>query len=243
MTSLLEDRMEISEKVKKELLNYLRGTKKADLISTYLFFLEKRNNLKPVLFPREKMIYMGLDALIKKLEKDNLLCRETEIKIQFGKESVNEETKKIYICPFTGKVFGDNTHPNPQDAIYDWVSRCPENTERVGGLRPKRFFISEDPEIIKKYITKRKEPITKVVFSSGITGKLFNSKKSVLDDFKKNHIKHLTLMEVQTQNRFQIEEHLLKFIEEQLTEEKIQEFVQKISQFKEFEPYIEKWVG
>ncbi|OGN65301.1 MAG: hypothetical protein A2888_03605 [Chlamydiae bacterium RIFCSPLOWO2_01_FULL_28_7] len=235
--------MDITDKLKKQLLDFLQDEKKADLINSYLFFIEKENNLKPVLFPQEKKIYKSLDELLDKLENEKKLYRETEIKIRFGSESVNEETKKIYICPFTGKVFGDNTHPNPQDAIYDWVSKCKENTERIGGLKSKRFFVSEDPEIIAKYITKRKEPITKIVFSSVITGKLFNSKKAVIDDFKKHHVKFLTLMEVQNQNKFQIEDSLLKFIEKNLTEEKIKNFVNLLANYKEFEPYLEQWVG
>jgi len=145
-------------------------------------------------------------------------------------------------CPFTGKVFGDNTHPNPQDAIYDWVAKCPENKERIGGLPVKRFFVSEDPEVIKNYMSERKTSIKKVVFSSAITGKLFNSKKAVIDDFKKNHIKYLTLLEVQNQNRYEIEEKFLKFIQTQLTEERIAHFVEALSEHEEFGPYLEKWV-
>ncbi|NGX28487.1 MAG: hypothetical protein K940chlam1_00668 [Candidatus Anoxychlamydiales bacterium] len=235
--------MQITENIKKEILKFIKQNKKADLILTYLFYVEKKFNLKPVLFAREKVIYQSLDKLIERLEKEGKLFRETEIKIQFGQQNVNSETKKIYICPFTGKVFGDNTHPNPQDAIYDWVSKCPENRERVGGgVRVKRFYVSEDPEIIKKYITKRKEPITKTVYSSVLSGKLYNSKKSIIDDFKKHSVKHLTLFEVQNQNRFEIEENFLKFIQEQLTEDKIKTFVEAISKFKEFEPYLEKWL-
>src|ERR1700675_2116111 len=151
----------ITQGLKEDLHKFLKKNRKADLITTYLFFLEKKFNIKPVLFGREKMIYQSQEELVQKLESQGKLWRETEIKIQFGEESVNDQTKKIYICPFTGKVFGDNTHPNPQDAIYDWVSKCPENTERAGGLRVKRFFVSEDPEVIKNYISKPKEPITK----------------------------------------------------------------------------------
>src|SRR5579872_678857 len=125
----------ITETLKEELQKFLKKTRQADLITTYLFFLEKKYNIKPVLFIREKTIYESQEKVIKKLEEQGKLWRETEIKIQFGQQSVNEQTKKIYICPFTGKVFGDNTHPNPQDAIYDWVSKRPENTERVGGLK------------------------------------------------------------------------------------------------------------
>jgi hypothetical protein len=232
----------ISENLKDEVLKFLKKDKKADLITTYLYFLEKKFNISPVLFAREKTIYQSQEDLIQRLEKESKLWRETEIKIQVGGQSVNDQTKKIYICPFTGKVFGDNTHANPQDAIYDWVSKCPENTERAGGLRVKRFFVSEDPEVIKNYIVKRKEPITKIVFSSVVTGKLFNSKQAVIEDFIKNQLKTLELVEVPNQNRYQIEENFLAFIQQQLEESKISSFVEAASKVEELAPYLDQWL-
>jgi hypothetical protein len=232
----------VTNEQKNDLLKFLKKNKNVDLVTIYLAFVEGKYHLKPVLFPREKTIYQGLDDLIRHLESQGKLWRETEITIQFGQQSVNEGTRKIYICPFTGKVFGDNTHPNPQDAIYDWVSKCPENKERVGGLPVKRFFVSEDPDVIKNYMSERKASMKKVVFSSAITGKLFNSKQAVIDDFKKNHIKHLTLLEVQNQNRYQIEEHFLAFIQKHLTEDKIAAFVEALSEHREFSPFLGKWV-
>ncbi len=232
----------ISDNLKDEIIKFLKREKKADLITTYLYFLEKKFNIHPVLFLREKKIFQSQDELIHKLEKEGKLWRETEIKIQMGQPSVNEQTKKIYICPFTGKVFGDNTHPNPQDAIYDWVSKCPENTERLDGLRVKRFFVSEDPEVIKNYIGKHKEPITKIVFSSIVTGKLFNSKQAVIEDFIKNQLKPLELVEVPNQNRFQIEDHFLQFIQTHLEESKISSFVEVASKIEELSPYLDQWL-
>jgi hypothetical protein len=232
----------ITESLKDELDKFLQKNKKADLITTCLFFIEKKFNIKPVLYIRDKTIYQSQEDLLKKLEERGKLWRETEIKIQTGPQGVNELTKKIYICPFTGKVFGDNTHPNPQDAIYDWVSKCPENTERSGGLRAKRFFVSEDPEIIKNYIIKRKEPITKIVFSSMGTGKLFNSKNAIIDDLIHNQLKGIPLPEVPNQNRFQIEETFLAFIQSQLEETKISAFIEALSQFKEFSSFIDQWL-
>jgi len=232
----------ISETLKDELLKFIKKNKKADLITTYLLFLEKKFNIRPVLFIRDKTIFQSQEELIKSLEAQNKLWRETEIKIQYGQQSVNEQTKKIYICPFTGKVFGDNTHPNPQDAIYDWVSKCPENKERVGGLKAKRFFVSEDPDVIKNYIVKRKEPITKIVYSSAVTGKLFNNKHAVIEDFVKNQLRSIPLEEVPNQNRFQIEEHFLAFIQKQLEESKINSFVEALSQHDEFSSYINLWL-
>jgi hypothetical protein len=232
----------ITQDQKKQLLSFLKKNKNVDLVTIYLAFVESKNHLNPVLFPRDKTIYQSVDDLIHHLESQGKLWRETEITIQFGQQSVNEQTKKIYICPFTGKVFGDNTHPNPQDAIYDWVARCPENKERVGGLPAKRFFVSEDPDVIRNYISERKASMKKVVYSSAITGKLFNSRQAVIEDFKKNHIKPLTLLEVQNQNRYQIEEHFLSFIQKHLTEDKIAQFVEALSEFPEFRPYLDKWV-
>ncbi len=238
-------RVVITSELKQVLAQFLEENRPAELINTYLCFIEHKFNLQPVLFPKEKMIYQGAEDVIRQLESEQKLWHETEIKIGFGHLSVNEETKKIYICPFTGKVFGDNTHPNPQDAIYDWVSKCPENTERIGGLRVKRFFVSEDPEVIKSYIDKtkmRKEAIKKVVYSSVLSGKLFNSKEAVIDDFKRNYLKKLSLVEVQNQNKYKIEEHFLDFIQKQLVEDKITSFIEALAEFNEFLPYVERWV-
>jgi len=232
----------ITPSLKELMVEYLKKHRKSDLLTTYFFFLEKKYNIQPVLFLREKTIFQSKFELLKRLEDEGKLWRETEIKIQVGAPSVNENTKKIYICPFTGKVFGDNTHPNPQDAIYDWVSKCPENTERMDGMKVKRFFVSEDPEVIKNYIQKRREPISKIVFSSGVTGKLFNSKKSVLDDFEKNQLKSMELVDVPSQNRYQIEESFLAFIQEQLDDNRISAFVDAMSAHKEFETHVARWV-
>jgi len=235
----------ISKDQKSAILKYLTDTSNPELINTYLRFIEKKLNIQPVLFPRDKTIYGGMDKLIEDLEEKGSLCKETEIKIRFSREDVNENTKKIYICPFTGKVFGDNTHPNPIDAIYDWVSKCPENKERVGGLRAKRFYVSEDPEVIQDYAEKTKPskaPISKTVYTSALNGKLFNSKQGVIDDFKRHYVKKMSLVEVQNQNRFQIEDKFLASLQEQLAEDKITAFVEALAEHEEFVPYIEKWL-
>src|SRR5689334_16711192 len=221
-------KMSITAGLRSQLKEYLDSTKHPELITTYLFYVEQKFSLQPMLFVRDKLVYQSTDDAVRNLDSEGKLSRETEIKIGVFTSAVDENTKKIYICPFTGKVFGDNTHPNPQDAIYDWVAKCPENTERVGGLRSKRFFISEDAEVIKAYASKfkPKEPVTKVVFSSVINGKLFHSKEAVIDDFKQNYLKRISMVEVENQSRFQIEPSFLNLIQEQLKEDKIASFVE-----------------
>jgi|ERR1700722_5867122 len=234
--------MVFSEQVKHALLQFLQERRSPELLTAYLFYLEHRFHLKPVVFVRDKIIYQSAEVATKKLEEEGKVWRETEIKIGYGPPAVNDLTKKIYICPFTGKVFADNTHPNPQDAIYDWVSKCPENTERHGGVRAKRFFVSDDPDMIKNYIKPPKEPISKTVFSSAITGKLYNTKEVVIRDFKENYLKPMTLVEVQNQNRFQLEESFLNFIQDHLQEEKVAAFVEKLAEDEAFHPFVAKWI-
>jgi hypothetical protein len=234
--------LRITSEQRSVLLNFLKKNRSVDLITAYLVFMESSHKVKPVLFPKEKTIYQSVDSLISKLESEGGLWREAEITIRFGQESVNDATKKIYICPFTGKVFGDNTHPNPQDAIYDWVAKCPENHERVGGLPVKRFLVSEDPDVIRNYIQERKSSVKKKVFSSAITGKLFNTKAAVIEDFKKNHIKAIAFSEVTNQNRYQIEESFLEFIQKHLHEDRLAQFVEALSEYPEFTLFVEKWV-
>lgn len=234
----------ITKELRDALAGFLNQNRSEELVNTYLFFIEKKFNLQPVLFPKEKRIYQSAEEVAKKMETENKLWHETEIKIGVHPPSVNDQTTKIYICPFTGKVFGDNTHPNPQDAIYDWVSKCPENKERVGGLKVKRFFVSEDPEMIQNYAAKAKtkDPIVKTVYSSSLSGKLFNTKAGVIQDFKQNYLKHLSLAEVQSQNAYEIEDNFLTFIRQQLTEDKVAQFVEALSEYEEFSPYIEQWL-
>lgn len=232
----------VTDSLVELLEKFLKKNKKADLLTTYFFFLEKKFKLHPVVFGREKKIYQSTDELLAKLEKEGKVWRETQIKIQYGQQSVNSETKRIYICPFTGKVFGDNTHPNPQDAIYDWVSKCPENKEMDKGMKVKRFHISEDPEVIKNYIQKEKAAITKTVYSSAITGKLFNTKKAVIDDFKKSQMKAIDLIDVPSQNRYEIEEDFMAFLQKQLDESQISAFVEDLGKHKEFEGYVSSWM-
>ena len=235
-------KLALSEGIFKDLLEFIKKNRNVDLITTYLSCLELKLKLSPVVFMKEKKIFLSEDHLVKSLEKENKLFRETTIKIQLGKKNVTDETKKIYICPFSGKVYADNTHPNPQDAIYDWVSKCPENTERKDGVRVKKFYISEDPEVIKNYITPQKTELSKTVFSSVVTGKLFNNKKGVIQDLLEHHIKHIPMKQVTTQNRFELHDDFLEFLETSLEDSKVSSFVEMLSTRKEFERYVTKWM-
>ncbi len=242
MTEVLMPDKALLDPLKQDFLSYLKPKRKPDLITSYLHYVALRDKISPVVCPRYKLIFKSLEDSISTLEKEGRIWRETRIHVGLESAVVNEQTKKIYICPFSGKVFADNTHPNPQDAIYDWVARCPQNTERKDGLVVKRFFVSEDPEIIKTYIDQSNVPVVKVVFSSALTGALYQNKETILKEFKKDYVKPFPLDEIQNQNRFEIESGLLQYIQEQLAEDRVSEFIESLSQYEEFTPYIEKWL-
>lgn len=231
--------------IQEVLKNFVSKTKNPELIATYFHYVEAKFRLKPVVFLKEKIVFKSQEDALSILEKQGEIWRETEIKIGFVRSSVDEQTTKIYICPFTGKVFGNNTHPNPQDAIYDWVSQCPENKERINGLKVKRFFISEDPELIRSYALKfaPKAPLTKVVYSSAMNGKLFHSKEAVIEDVVEHYLKPISLVEVMNQNKYHINDAFMQMIQEQLEEDKIAAFVEAASHIPELQPYVETWVG
>ena len=88
----------------------------------------------------------------------------------------------------------------------------------------------------------KRETIKKVVYSSVISGKLFNNKEAVIEDFKNNYLKNLSLVEVQNQNKYQIEERFLAFIQKYLVEEKITFFVEALAEYDVFMPYVERWI-
>ena len=47
----------LTKSLKELLVDYLKRHRKADLLTTYFFFLEKKYNIQPVLFLREKTIF------------------------------------------------------------------------------------------------------------------------------------------------------------------------------------------
>ncbi|AAD18797.1 hypothetical protein CpB0684 [Chlamydia pneumoniae TW-183] len=234
--------MDISGAVKQKLLQFLGKQKKPELLATYLFYLEQALSLRPVVFVRDKIIFKTPEDAVRILEQDKKIWRETEIQISSEKPQVNENTKRIYICPFTGKVFADNVYANPQDAIYDWLSSCPQNMEKQGGVRIKRFLVSEDPDVIKEYAVPPKEPIIKTVFASAITGKLFHSLPPLLEDFISSYLRPMTLEEVQNQTKFQLESSFLSLLQDALVEDKIAAFIESLADDTAFHVYISQWV-
>jgi hypothetical protein len=230
----------ISPEHKSELMKFLKKHLEADAVEGYCAHIEHKFKLKPIACPREKVICQSLDDLIHYLESHGKLWRETEITIQFGKQSVNENTKKIYICPFCSKAIGENMDANPADWMYEHVAKCKSNNIIVDGLPVKKFLVSEDPDMIKEYITERKASVKKVVYTSA-SGKLFNSKAAVLEDFKKNQVKPMTLYEVvQNPREFTVEGRLASLRDEFIVEEKIIAFLEALSKFPEFEPYVKR---
>ena len=89
---------------------------------------------------------------------------------------------------------------------------------------------------------KPKKPLKKVAYTSQFSGKLFNSKESVVKEFSESFTKPITVIESQNQNRFAIEPGFLDFFKKRLQEDHIADFVGQIADDKDIMPYVEKWL-
>jgi hypothetical protein len=228
----------ISPEHRNELLKFLKKHPSADAVEGYCAHIEQKYKLKPISAPREKVIGKSLDDLITHLEAQGKLWREKEITLQFGQQSVNETTVKIFICPFCHKAIGNNMDAHPADRMYEHVSTCKKNEKLGDGVPVKSFLVSEDIDLIKEHIKERRSSVKKVVYTSS-NGKLFNSKEAVLDDFKKNQIKPMTFFEaVQNPRDFELESRLEKIIHDEVVEEKIYAFLEELSKHADFETYV-----
>jgi protein involved in ribonucleotide reduction len=81
-----------------------------------------------------------------------------------------------------------------------------------------------------------------MVYTSVSTGKLFHSREGVVEDFCENQIKSIPMRDVTTQNRFEIQEEFLAFIQTHLEESKIAAFVEALSQYEPFAKHVERWM-
>lgn len=233
--------MIIEETVEKDIQKYLTEKREVEVLSAYFFFLEKVHTLSPVLSLKDKVIYSTKEHALQTLEEKNALWKEVKVLVKKGNFHVNEYTKKIYICPFSGKVFGDNTHPNPQDAIYHWVANCPENKENDHGMKTKRFYVSEDPKMIKKYLDLKVNDEVRVVYSSLASRKLFQDREGIRKEYEKKYLSQISLEESYEQEKYQLEAELSELLKRELVEEKVQEFAYALSQRELIYPLIRHW--
>ena len=84
----------LSEQEREKLLKFLEDNRPPELVNTYMYFLEERYHIAPVLFPKNKTIYMSADEAVKRLEKEGQIYHETKIKIGTDSRTVNEKTKE-----------------------------------------------------------------------------------------------------------------------------------------------------
>ena len=68
-------KMVIAGEQRNVLHQYLEENSAVELVTAYLFFIENKLKLKPVLFVRDKVIYKSADEVVKALEKTMRVSR------------------------------------------------------------------------------------------------------------------------------------------------------------------------
>ena len=58
----------ITQDLKDSIDHFLEENRPAELINTYLFFIQIKFNIQPVLFVRDKIIFQSMEDAIKRLE-------------------------------------------------------------------------------------------------------------------------------------------------------------------------------
>jgi hypothetical protein len=233
----------LSEDEKLHLLNFLKKTRNVDAVTAYCAYIEEKYRLKLVSFPRGKKMSFSMDSLVQELDSEGKLCVEKEIVRRYGRLVADNLTTKLYLCPFCDWAIGDNVDQFAGDKIVEHVAICSKNNEIEGGLKSKRFLISTDPKEIKKRSEDPKAISKKMVFTSNFSSKAFSSKKEVVEDFKKNFVRPITLKEVvYADEDVELDEKLLNFKEEHVTGEVIERFLHSLESLDEFKPYLKKWV-
>ena len=239
--------LKFDKKISKQLLDHLekqiKAKKNPSCGTAYMYYLKNILKISPVVYMPSKTIYESIQHCIEHLSDKNEIYRETSIKICYQASAVNNETTKIYICPYSGKIFGNNTHENPQDAIYDWVSRCPENKDYINGIKSKKFFISEDPKTISQYINKNEKTIEKKVYApfhnKGILkDKVYNTISSLEKDIANKCFKSISIQDCDDESRYIISDGLTN---NYLNDDTFTEFYNILSNREEFDYFTHLW--
>lgn len=239
--------LKITPALKESLMKFSKSHPHSSIEEAFLLVvLEHIADVHPVLYVPEKLIYQNQSVLSKHLdylERSGMLYREAQVIVKKEEDSVNSETTKVFINPFNNAVFGNNCFLHAEDEIVNSVATCPENTERAGGVKAIRYFVSTDPKVIHSYIHATSVPTVKTMFICNRTKKLFATKEGAKEEALKGQIKELSMLEMGIQKRNSPQSEFLSFLEKAITEEGLANFIAAIQKDKDLLPLLERWGG
>ena len=91
-------KLKFTKKIISTLLVFLTKNKRADLITTYIKYLEETYKILPIIFLPKKTIFMNVDECLNILKESDELYRKTELKVSYDKSAVNDKPQKyIYV--------------------------------------------------------------------------------------------------------------------------------------------------
>src|SRR3990167_4358212 len=95
----------ITDNLREELFKYLKKNRKADLITTYLFFLEKKHHLKPVLFPKKKTTRDSTSSS-KNSKKGESYGAKQRLKSNLEKRASTRRQRRFTSAPLPARSLG-----------------------------------------------------------------------------------------------------------------------------------------
>eukprot|EP00105_Crassostrea_gigas_P044026 XP_019928174.1 PREDICTED: uncharacterized protein LOC109620371 [Crassostrea gigas] len=222
-----------------EKLIEISGKSKGEFTELFLNFITLEYDIRPVLYLGNRTIYRTPEEAFEKLTKNDEAYTCIKLNTVGHKPEVDNETTKIFICPFSGKVFGNNMFLHPEDVIYEWVMNCPENKVGKSGMKERRFYVSEDPKLISSY--KKEEVVeTKEVFKSISSKKLFLSQEDAIEDVKKS-LKPMSISEVVSQKKHKLDDDFIELLQKVLDEDYTQQVFDAMLSCEGLKGITSKW--
>ena len=216
------------------------ATKNFTFSDLYILILQHVHDIDPVVFLPNKVIFKNSEDAVHKLttkaHTHNIAIETIKILMHRQAAVVNDETTKIYICPYTGKVFGNNTCNYPEDEIYDWVSTYATSNNIGTGTK---FFISSDKELINTYLSSNPDNY-KTVYKIQGNNQLFLDVVTAEKQLVKSLVP-MDLNSVLNQNKFQIEASFLKVCQHVLQDSYISKIVAVLNQAPTLKQYSHIW--
>lgn len=206
-----------------------------DFTEVYLSIVRELYDIDPVYYVQNKTLYKNREDARRHLCEHGNAIETLKIVVHEEAPAVDENTSKIYICPFSGKVFGNNMFSHPEDAIYDWVAKLPNNEISNSGVRKKRFFVSTDRALIVSYLHPSEKQF-KIVYKIQGSGNLFLSQEDA-ELHLINSLGSMSLKNVLNQNKLVLEPSFLSLCQELLEEsciQKVSAILNDIPQLSEF---------
>ncbi len=233
--------------IKKDFLAFFEGKSEIPTKDrAYFFFLEKTLNIHPYLYRKSKksqlIAYSSQADFYTKVVK-RLFVEKTIVVADSNAPKIvaNELTKKLYICPHCNAAFADNLYLNAESEAYNHVATCPDNRPDSSGAMRKNFRVTENAEEIATFVKAPVKVATRTLYTMLKTKKMFTSQSAAIQEAMEGaELREIKLSAIPDEE-CDFEESFFAAISILCESEKVDDFVEALTEIGGFEKAINHW--